>query len=149
MPLNNDDFSVLKLGLFFTPTPPQNKHDLEYNLHQFSWKLRLTYHIRNTNFQDVSHVKMASSFTPPPNEHQELENICKQIEHTSINIRKSKDNLMNSRKGLELLLEKLNTNKIIIKPVDKGSIIVVMTSEDYWNIFQTQHFMTISCSRHS
>ena len=32
-------------------------------------------------------------FLPPPNEHQELENICKQIEHTPINIRKSKDNL--------------------------------------------------------
>ena len=47
--------------------------------------------------------KMHSSFTPPPNKHQELENICKQIEHTSINIRQSKDNLMNLRKGLELL----------------------------------------------
>ena len=53
---------------------------------------------------------MPSSFTPPPNEHEELENICKQIEHTPINIRKSKDNLMNLRKGLELLLEKINTN---------------------------------------
>ena len=46
---------------------------------------------------------MPSSFTPPQIEHQELENICKQIEHTSINIRQSKDNLMNLRKGLELL----------------------------------------------
>ena len=55
---------------------------------------------------------MLSSFTPLPDEHQELENICKQIEHTPINIRKSKDNLMNLRKGLELLLETINTNKI-------------------------------------
>ena len=77
---------------------------------------------------------MPSSFTFPPNEHQELENICKQIEHTPINIRKSKDNLMNLRKGLELLLEKVNTNKIIIKPADKGSIIVVMAPKDYWNM---------------
>ena len=77
---------------------------------------------------------MPSSFTPPPNEHQELENICKQIEHTPINIRKSKDNLMNLRKGLELLLEKVNTNKIIIKPADKGSIIVVMAPKDYWSM---------------
>ena len=49
---------------------------------------------------------MSSSFTPPPNENQELENIYKQIEHTPVNIRKSKDNLLNFRKGLELLLEK-------------------------------------------
>ena len=91
-------------------TPPQNIPDLEYDLYQFSRKLRLTYHFRNSNFQDASLVKMPSSFTPPPNEHQELENICKQMEHTPINIRKSKDNLMNLRKGLELLLEKVNSS---------------------------------------
>ena len=37
---------------------------------------------------------------------------------------------MNLGKGLESLLEKINTNKIIIKPADKGSIIVVMTPKD-------------------
>ena len=145
VPLNND--SVLKLGLSFTPTPPKNIPDLEYDLYQFSRKLRLTYHFRNSNFQDVSLVKMPSSFTPPPNEHQELENICKQIEHTPINIRKSKDNLMNLREGLELLLEKVNTNKIIIKPADKRSIIVVMTPRIIGRcaigIFQIQPFLTI------
>ena len=51
-----------------------------------------------------------------------------------INIGKSKDNLMNLRKGVELLLEKINTNKTITKPADKGSIIVVMTPKDYWNL---------------
>ena len=122
------------MGLSFTPRPPQNIPDLEYDLYQFSRKLRLTYHFRNSDFQDVSHVKMLSLFAPPPNEHQELENICKQIDHTPINIRKSKDNLMNLRKGLELLLEKVNTNKIIIKPADKGSIIAVMKPKDYCNM---------------
>ena len=116
------------------PTPPQNIPDLEYDLYQFPRKLRLAYHYRNSDFQDVSLVKMPASFTPPPNEHQELENICKQIEHTPINIHKSEDNFMNLRKGIELLLEKINTNKIIIKPADKGSIIVAMTPKDYWNM---------------
>ena len=41
---------------------------------------------------------------------------------------------MNLRKDLELLLEKINTNKIIIKPGDKGSMIAVMTPKDYWNM---------------
>ena len=41
---------------------------------------------------------------------------------------------MNLGKGLESLLEKINTNKIIIKPADKGSIIAVIASKDYWNM---------------
>ena len=86
-------------------------------------------------------------FTPPPNEHQELENICKQIEDAPVNIRKSKDNLMNLREGLKLLLEKINTNKIIIKTADKGSIIVVMTPRIIErcaiDIFQIESFIII------
>ena len=34
----------------------------------------------------------------------------------------------------KLLLEKINTNKVIIKPAGKGSITVVMTPKDYWNM---------------
>ena len=107
----------------------------------------MTNHFRISNSQDISIVKMPLSFTPPPNEHQELENICKQIEHTPINIRKSKDNLMNLREGLELLLEKVNTNKIIVKSANKRSIIVVMTPRIIGRcaigIFQIQPFIKI------
>ena len=49
-------------------------------------------------------LKKCSSFTPPPNEHQQ--NIWKQIENTSINIHNSRDNLMNLRKSLQLIPEK-------------------------------------------
>ena len=43
---------------------------------------------------------MALSNIPPPNEHQDLENIRKQTEHIPINIRKLKDNLMNVKKKI-------------------------------------------------
>ena len=76
------------------------------------------------NLLDVSLVKVALSYTPPPNEHHDLENISKQIEHIPINIRKLKDKSMNIRKGLESLPEKINTNKIIIKTAGKGSVIL-------------------------
>ena len=58
-------------------------------------------------------------------------NMCVQLIYVICNIRKSKNNLMNLRKGLELLLDKINTNKIIIKSADNRSIIVVMTPKDY------------------
>ena len=41
------------------------------------------------------------------------------MEQTPINTLKSKGNLMNLRKVLELLLEKINANKIIIRPGEK------------------------------
>ena len=49
---------------------------------------------------------------------------------------------MNLRKGLEWLLEKSNTNKIIIKLADR-SIIVVMTPKDYWNTCYTAFFINL------
>ena len=67
MRVNEDEISILKLGLSLMPTRPQNITELEYDLYQFSQKLRLTYHFRNSNFQDVFLVKMPLSFTPLQN----------------------------------------------------------------------------------
>ena len=51
---------------------------------------------------------------------------------------------MNLRKGLESLLEKINTNKIIIKPADKGSLTAVMAPKDYWNMRNMRYFLMLS-----
>ena len=60
--------------------------------------LHITFKI--INLLDVSFVKLALSNIPPPNEHQDLENIRKQTERIPINIRKLKDDLMNIRKKI-------------------------------------------------
>ena len=60
--------------------------------------LHITFKI--INLLDVSFVKLALSNIPPPNEHQDLENIRKQTEHIPINIRQLKDNLMNVKKKI-------------------------------------------------
>ena len=53
---------------------------------------------------------------------------------TKINLKRISDNIPNLRDGLNSLMTKIRSNKIIIKPADKGSIVVVMTSEYYWTI---------------
>ena len=123
IPLSQDEIGILKLGLSFTPTPKQNIAELENDIFQFTTKLRLTCHYRNSNIADESIVKLESTFTPKLNENADLENICKELEHTKISLFKTKDNLHTLRKGLDSL--------IIIKPADKDSIIVVM-SPDYY-----------------
>ena len=46
-------------------------------------------------------------------------------------------NLLISRKGLNSLIKKIEDKEIIIKPAEKGSIIVIMSPDYYWNICQS------------
>ena len=128
---------ILKLGLSFTPTPKHNISELETDIYHFIRKLRLTYHFRDSTYEDKSIVKSESTFTPKNNENQELETICKNLSETKINIKRTSDNIPNLRDGLNSLMTKIRSNEIIIKPADKGSIVVVMSSEYYWTMCQS------------
>ena len=52
-------------------------------------------------------------------------------EHTKISLFKTKDNLHTLRKELDSLIKKIENKEI------KGSIIVVMSPDYYWNICQS------------
>ena len=137
VPLTKDEIDILKLALSFTPTPKQDIGELENDIFQFTRKLRLVYHQRNSNIVDESIFKLESKYTPKPNENADLENICKELEHTKISLYKAKDNLHTLIKGLDSLIRKIENKDIIIKPADKGSIIVINSPDYYWNICQS------------
>ena len=79
IPLSSNEINAFKLGLPFTPTPKSNIPELEADIFDFIRKLRLTYHFRNSTYHYESIVKPTSTFTPKPNENQELEKICKTV----------------------------------------------------------------------
>ena len=86
-PSSSNGINVLKLGLSFTPTPRSNIAELEANIFDFIRNLRLKYHFINSIYHDESIVKRTSTFSPKPNENQELEKICKTLMETEIKMK--------------------------------------------------------------
>ena len=111
------------------PTLKHNISELETDIYHVIRKLCLTNHFRDLTYEDKSIVTNESIFTPKSNEHQELETTCKNLSEIKINIKRTSDNIHNLRDGLNSLMTKIRWNEIIIKPGDKGSIAVVMSSE--------------------
>ena len=133
-PLTNDETELLCLGLSFTPTPEPDIIDIERDLYEFTRKLRLIYHFRNDKSTDESLIRRISSFCPNRNANPELERICTSIETSHIVSRNSEDNIGRLRPALNSLTKKVQDNEIVIKPADKGSIIVVMAPQFYWDM---------------
>ena len=133
--LDESEINLLCLGLSFTPNPALNITELERDMYEFTRKLRLIYHFRNDTSTDESVLRPKSIYCPGRGENDELEKICSSIEHSSILERKVKDNIDEQlRSALDKLSRKIQRNEIVIKPADKGSIIVVMSPEFYWDM---------------
>ena len=146
VPLTKDEIDILKLRQSFTQTAKQNRAELENDIFQLTRKLRFTYHYRNSNIADESIVKLESTYIPKPNENVNLENICKELKQTKTSLFKTKDNLHTSWKGLDSLIWKIDSNKKIIEPAVKGSVIVTMPPYYHWNICQP-HISDVSYYR--
>ena len=85
--LTKHRIEILKPELSFTPTPKNNISEQETDIYHFIRKLCLTYHFRDSTYEDKSIVKNESTFTPKINENQESETICKNLSETKINIK--------------------------------------------------------------
>ena len=132
----DDDFSageieVFLLGLSFTPTPQGNIHDFEKDIFQFTRKLRLQHHFADNSHVDKSLIKKPSTWIPKRGKSVELERLVQPIEQMNIWYDRAEDNIPHLRKALSSLIQKTRNNEIIIKPADKGEIIVVQSAKDY------------------
>ena len=125
VPLTQEGIDILKLGLSFTPTPKQKMTKLENSFFQFTRKLRLIYHYRNSNIVDESIVKLEWTYTPKPNENADLENICNELEHTKMSLFKTKDNLQTLRKGLDSLIKKIENKKLLSNLQTKVQLLLI------------------------
>ena len=127
-----EEVLLLSKGLSFCPTPPPNESELNDDLYKFSRLLRLKFHFKDSSFEDHSIVKLPSSFTPAPNASTELEVMINKLKHLNVVMDyRIKDNIKGLRTALSSLIDRITKHQIIIKPADKGDIIVIMSVEFY------------------
>ena len=123
---------MLLLGLSYAPVPEPDIEELEKDLFEFTRKLRLTFHFRNSSdYTDTSIIKLNSTFFPKRNTHFELEAMIANLEKMRIRKVNLKDNIPLLRSALSSLVNRTETNEILIKPADKGAITVIMDPNYY------------------
>ena len=137
--LTDSDISLLSKGLNFCPRPKTyNAFEVEKDMEAFARRLRLKELFANKhNEESVEPTEEQLKFRPkssfvPPKQSSTLEAFITAVErdiraHTPTNTRR--DNLSPSeRKSLTKLR---GDDRIVIKPADKGSSVVVQDTEDY------------------
>ena len=133
--LSKGEIDILLLGLSYCPSPKRNVYQVEEDVYEFTRKMRLKFEFANSKHPLMEStpplVKLPSKYMPKKGTHQELEEILRPVEWIRIkDDEKVKDNI-EIRDDLESLAQKTGNNQIIIKPADKGDMIVVQNSEDY------------------
>ena len=124
---------LMCLGMSFCPTPKSDLDRLNNDLYEFTRKLRLKFHFRDSRVEeDISIVKLPSKFTPPPYTDIDLETMINKVKHLYVTKRKRRSNLSPKlQTALLSLMDRITKNQIIIKSADKGDVTVVMSRQFY------------------
>ena len=122
--LTPDEMTLLKKGLKFTPTPKQNKKELEVDIQEFQRKLRLLEHFNKFEpQQDISIVKNKSNFVPPKSNDNYMTLVLDSLSQLR-NMNTSTQRKSSISRGENMALNKLkDDDSIIIKQADKGGAV--------------------------
>lgn len=134
--LNQAEIELLSHGLTFIPTPQYlDKNSLRKDLHTYHRRLKILDFFDYNNTGEFSPFQSPSSWDPPESEiSKNIKELCQQdaalLERTKLSSRDSPgDNISSDQRKA---LEQLQKNElIVIKPADKGSMIVVMDRAQY------------------
>ena len=134
--LTPPQLTLLNRGLTFIPTKGSNKNIIEqtrWDLQLYHRKIKLATYFQNTKDTIPPPFTPKSDWTPPdgklPPEITAL--IRTDIQHVDTKFRAAHTRPNLSREETEALKELKNNRKIIIKPADKGSAVVILDREQY------------------
>lgn len=134
--LNEAEKALLNTGLSFIPTWKTNdflKNEIRMDFNNYHRKIKLLAYFENKKKKPVMPFKRKSNWSPPPEKvpktiHKIIEKDLKYF-NQKFNLERPHANL---RKVEIKALQSLERSKdIIIKPADKGSVVVVQYKTDF------------------
>ena len=136
--LNNDQITLLSKTLKFVPTPKSpDLLDLEIDIKQFIRKLKLREHFYYfTSQKDENIVSLPSDWAPYKFRNQTLSNFCDSLKNKSEALSQIVPTNVKSNisPGEQKALRDLMADEdIIIKPADKGNVVVILDKLYYKN----------------
>ena len=135
--LSRSQIALLKRGLQFAPTPRQTAYTFDSEWTEFRRRIRLSFTFGKSSTLEPG-FRVRSGYDPGKlTNHPDVEILLNQLKQKLtdkikdlLNRYPPANNLTNGElKALEEL--KLLCNRIIIKPADKGSAVVIMNIQDY------------------
>ena len=143
--LTPPQFTLLNRGLTFIPTKGSNKNLIEqtrWDLQLYHRKIKLAAYFQDTGDTTPPPFTPKSDWTPPagslPPEIATLIQSDVKYVDTDFRLTYTQPNL--SKVEAEALRELKENNRIIIKPADKGSAVVIMDREQYlWEGYRQLH----------
>ena len=128
-------FKVIEKGLSFSLTPSFiNEADLQRDFDRFARKMRCKWYFRNESQDipsEVSTFKLKSTWNSPKGS-PALELFISKVKEDIFSVLPGHSKKFNLNREEYLTMRSLqNEGSVIIKPVDKGSAVVVWNRQDY------------------
>lgn len=127
---------ILNRGLTFIPTIKTEKDfktKLQLDIQNYHRKIKLAFYYKNTRFEEKKPFMGPSNWSPPQEKLPPIVNelIKKDKDDIKKHLRPYKEKSNLSKEEVKAIRELINNKHIIIKPADKGSVVVILSRQQY------------------
>ena len=134
--LSESQKELLNRGLTFVPTldiDKNQKAQLKLDLQNYHRRIKLATYFKGAEQQEIPHFREASNWMPPPEKLPPEVHLLVEKDNIIFNehYKPCKEKFNLSREEVKALRELMHNKHIVIKPADKGSMVVILSREQY------------------
>lgn len=134
--LSESQKELLNRGLTFVPTldiDKNQKAQLKLDLQNYHRRIKLAMYFKGAEQQEIPRFREASNWMPPPEKLPPEVHLLVEKDNIIFNehYKPCKEKFNLSREEVKALRELMHNKHIVIKPADKGSMVVILSREQY------------------